>query len=124
MALNYAVNVTVFSDCCTFQSCKKILSPVWPWRKKITFNRSRDPLYFKTVLKKEYPQLDEVGGYELMRTEDGSRRELVIIPPPVSGYSSGYLAESFLGQALCYIRPVQKNFLLENPQVEFHLTQN
>ena len=106
------------------RAARKYLAQFGLGEKKITFNRSRDPLYFKTVLKKEYPQLDEVGGYELMRTEDGSRRELVIIPPPVSGYSSGYLAESFLGQALCYIRPVQKNFLLENPQVEFHLTQN
>ncbi|XP_078332486.1 uncharacterized protein LOC111101652 isoform X3 [Crassostrea virginica] len=47
------------------------------------------------------------GGYELLRTATNSRIELELIRPGSNGYTSEYLSNSYLGQATCFIRPIQ-----------------
>ena len=48
---------------------------------------------------------------ELLRTEDG-RRHLIVIPFPPGGYAITYL-KGVLNQAKAYVRPIQKNLLLD-----------
>lgn len=65
-----------------------------------------------------------------MRTACNSKFELQIIKLPPGGYTSQYLSdESFLGQALCFVRPIQKdldmnesNEVSESPHIVFHLS--
>ena len=47
------------------------------------------------------------GGYELLRTATSSIIELELIRPGSNGYTSEYLSNSYLGQATCFIRPIQ-----------------
>lgn len=57
-----------------------------------------------------FPRLLSGGGFELMRTCVGSRSILEPIPMPTEGYTSYSLAEETgLGQAICFIRPIQKD---------------
>jgi hypothetical protein len=57
--------------------------------------------------------LREAGGFELMRTGTVSRTQLEAMYLPAGGYTSVYLAdESGLGQAICFIRPIQMDLPL------------
>jgi hypothetical protein len=61
------------------------------------------------VLQGVYPKLSQAGGFELLIIGD-PRTSLVLITSPVTGYSVPFLRDSAgLGQALAYIRPLQKN---------------
>ena len=65
---------------------------------------------FEKTLEEAFPKLKDCGGWELLRTPPGSRIVLENIRIPTGGYTSSYLAdESNLGQAVCYIRPIQKD---------------
>ena len=57
-----------------------------------------------------FPKIEKAGGYELLRTHDGSKRLAVITPPP-EGYTGLHL-KSVLNQAKCYIRPIQSSISL------------
>ena len=55
------------------------------------------------VLQGVYPKLSQAGGFELLRIGDPRTS-------PVTGYSVPFLRDSAgLGQALAYIRPLQKD---------------
>ncbi|WAR07778.1 UPL1-like protein, partial [Mya arenaria] len=80
------------------------------WRKKLTFVKNSNKIDFERTLEEAYPKLKDCGGYELLRTPPGSRIALESLIVPTGGFSAAYLAdESNLGQALCYIRPIQKD---------------
>lgn len=80
-------------------------------RKKICFHsKAKFPELCKK-LEEEYPKLSQGGGFEIMRTgHQGSNTILTTITPPASGYSVHFLRDSSgLGQALAYIRPLQRD---------------
>ena len=80
-------------------------------RKKICFHSKTKFPEFRKKLEEEYPKLSHGGGFELMRTgHQGGNTTLTTIIPPASGYSVPFLRDSFgLGQALAYIRPLQRD---------------
>lgn len=87
--------------------------------KKIIFNDKNGSFQLvKTTLEEEYPPLKDVNGaFEILRS-GGSRRVLEIIPIPPQGYTVPFLKEA-LGQAMGYVRPLQKNLTLkDNNQVK------
>ena len=55
---------------------------------------------------REFPNLADGGGYELLR-RCGNFRELHIIPPPCGSYTTSYV-KSVLNEAKVYVRPLQK----------------
>ena len=55
-----------------------------------------------------FPPLRGGGGYEFLRLDEASRRQLSVVPPPPGGYNQPYLKAVFL-QAKIFIRPLQKN---------------
>ena len=59
----------------------------------------------------QFPKIADCGGYELLRTYDNTKKFNVIIPPP-EGYT-GLFLKKVLGQANCYIRPIQRDIELE-----------
>ena len=59
-----------------------------------------------------FPALASAGGYEILRIADDKSKNLMEIPMSGSGYSVSYL-KGTLGQAKAYIRPIQKDLLLE-----------
>ena len=80
-------------------------------RRKVCFHSKATFTDFRRKLEEEYPKLKEGGGFELMRTgHQGSNTVLTTIIPPPSGYSVPFLRDSSgLGQALAYIRPLQRD---------------
>ncbi|XP_053386140.1 uncharacterized protein LOC128550670 isoform X2 [Mercenaria mercenaria] len=87
--------------------------------KRITFVKSTSKNDFENTLEEAYPKLRDCGGFELLRTPPGSRVALESILMPAGGYTSAYLAdESALGQAMCYIRPIQKDLDTEKMRTE------
>ena len=93
-------------------------------RRKICFNNKAKFAEFRQKLEEAFPKPCEGGGFEIMRTgHQGSNSSLNTITPPASGYSVPFLRDSSgLGQALAYIRPLQRD-LDSNPvlQVTFLL---
>ena len=66
--------------------------------------------HVKSVLEKAFPKLKDVdGGFEILRSRgSGARRSLEVIQMPPLGYTVSTLTEA-LGQAIGYLRPLQKN---------------
>ena len=78
--------------------------------KRITVLRNSNKFDFEKALEEAFPKLKDCGAYELLRTPPGSRTALESIRMPTGGFTSAYLAdESNLGQAVCYVRPIQKD---------------
>ena len=78
--------------------------------KKITFPKNTSPASLKDKLEEYYPQLTKGGGFELLRVSFTNRTALDLIVPPPAGYTSQFLSEeSGLGQAICYVRPIQRD---------------
>lgn len=77
--------------------------------KKVVFGDKRGSWeHVKSVLEKEFPKLKDVNGaFEIMRSS-GNRRSLELVSIPSMGYTVPFLKE-ILGQAIGYIRPLQKN---------------
>lgn len=63
-------------------------------------------------LLKHSPSWQMLGGYELLRTEEGNSRELVVIPQPSEGYTAAYL-KNVVQHAKIYVRPLQQNLTLD-----------
>ena len=76
--------------------------------KRISIIESADAEDLHFHLLEAFSKLRPGGGYELMRTSDGSNRFLDVIPCPPSGYTITYL-KNVAGQAKVYIRPLQKD---------------
>ena len=81
-------------------------------RKNIVFGSRDNAVEVKGKLEQAYPKLDKGGGFEILRTGiSTSVHGLCVLKPPTStGYSVNFLRnESGLGQALAYIRPLQRS---------------
>ena len=76
-------------------------------------------LDLKTKLESIFPKMKASGGFELLRSGSPSSK-LSLITPPSGGYSVAFLRDAAgLGQALAYIRPLQKDLdMLENQSTE------
>jgi hypothetical protein len=86
---------------------------------KITFVKSADPMDFTIKIEEKFPKLKDIGGYELLRIGISSRFKLEPIQIPPGGYTTEHLADcSMLGQALCFLRPIQRDLSLEDSPME------
>lgn len=72
---------------------------------------SSDAQMFHEELLKSYPKLESCGGYELLRGSDANNKDLIVIPPPVGGYTALFL-KSVVSHAKIYIRPLQEDLSL------------
>jgi len=78
--------------------------------KKITFPAEEELTV--TVLR-EFPLLQEGGGFEILRSNG---KFLKPLPSPLKGYTVEFL-RGVLAQAKGYIRPLQRNLMLEKTEV-------
>ena len=80
-------------------------------RKKICFHSKAKFTDIQEKLEEEFPKLKTGGGFVILRTgREGSNNLLSVIPPPTTGYSVPFLRDcSGLGQALAYVRPLQRD---------------
>ncbi|XP_028407185.1 uncharacterized protein LOC114529572 [Dendronephthya gigantea] len=80
-------------------------------RKKLCLPSKADHSKLEEKLLEVYPKLSEAGGFQILRTGSrGHSSSLTVIQPPPTGYSVPFLRDSSgLGQALAYIRPLQRN---------------
>lgn len=77
-------------------------------KKKVCFYSKANATEVKTKLEEVYPKLASGGGFEILRR--GMSNELVLMEPPLSGYSVGFLRDiAGLGQAIAFVRPLQRN---------------
>ena len=89
---------------------KAILQNAGLGRKKIKFNKNGSALHVKQMLEAAYPKIVQGGGFEILRSGISLTDQLQLITAPSSGYSVSFLRDmSGLGQALAYLRPVQRN---------------
>ena len=78
-------------------------------RKTLTFGRTDHALAFVSKIETVYPKIKTGGGFELLRS-GASNKEIILITPLPSGYTVPFLRESSgIGQALIYVRPIQKS---------------
>ena len=78
--------------------------------------RDEDPTNFRAKIEDTFPQLKDTGGFQLLRILGTTRsRDLTLIPNPDEGYTVRYLSSpgTGIGQAMIYIRPLQKSIVLE-----------
>ena len=81
---------------------------VWVKKKFVFILRLNNATEVKTKLEEVYPKLASGGGFEILRR--GMSNELVLIEPPPSGYSVGFLRDiAGLGQAIAFVRLLQRN---------------
>ncbi|CAG2201264.1 unnamed protein product [Mytilus edulis] len=77
--------------------------------RKLTLVKTSDSPDFLQQLEEKFPKLKGCGGIELLRTSSTSRSTLQLINPGQHGYTVEYLSNCYLGQATCFIRPIQKD---------------
>ena len=78
-------------------------------RKRIVFNRDDGPVLFNNKVLESYPKLKDTGGYEFLRSGPVPKKLIVVAPPP-RGYDVKFLRdEAGVGQAVLYIRPLQRS---------------
>ncbi|XP_036067559.1 uncharacterized protein LOC112136945 [Oryzias melastigma] len=85
--------------------------------RKVTFpDRFCTSAEFTATLLTHYPPLKDCGGYQLLRSRGSCRSKmLVLIDCPSDGYTPLYLFKSAnIGQAVIYVRPLQKDIDLKN----------
>lgn len=80
--------------------------------KQLTFFEHGSSWEFHDELVEAFPKLENAGGYELLRTEEGNSRDLVVIPQPSEGYTASYL-KNVVQHAKIYVRPLQQNLTLD-----------
>jgi hypothetical protein len=84
---------------------------------KIELFESSNAIEIHEAILSTFPKLKEAGGYELLRTHANTKSLSVIFSPP-EGYT-GYYLKSVLGQAKCFIRPIQADLKISySPTIE------
>ena len=98
---------------------KFVLQSAGLGRKKLVFGSTDTTKLVQEKLEKAYPKLSQGGGFEILRSGATVKELVVVRPPSLSGYNVPFLQnESGLGQALAYIRPVQKNLNITELDLE------
>ena len=80
--------------------------------KRISLPDYSDGYDIHIELTTHFPKLNNAGGYELLRLQEGGGKQLDIIACPPSGYSVAYL-KAVVHTAKIYIRPLQKDLSLD-----------
>ena len=80
--------------------------------KKLQFPSNGNAAQVHEVIIDAFPALQTAGGYEVLRTVDGRSKDLICIPTPASGISVSFL-NSVLGQAKGFLRPLQKDIVIQ-----------
>ena len=105
-----------YQDCQPSRGQKCDLQLAALGRKKIVFKKDDNASAVVAKTEENFPKLQSCGGFEILRS-GASNKNLVLIPPPPSGYSVPFLREtSGLGQALAYIRPIQCSLDMKIPE--------
>ena len=79
---------------------------------KVVFNKEGNAHHVHEKITETFPALGEAGGYELLRKPEGNSKRLIQIPHPPKGFTVQFL-KAALGQAKAYLRPIQKNLVLD-----------
>ena len=79
---------------------------------KLHLTESSNAIDIHNAIVAQFPLIRECGGYELLRTFENTKRLSVLTSPP-EGYTGQFL-KKVLGQAKCYIRPLQHDIQLED----------
>ncbi|ESO88388.1 hypothetical protein LOTGIDRAFT_175885 [Lottia gigantea] len=86
---------------------KKKLHEAGLGEKKIALYKNDDPDYFKREIELNYEKLSGCGSFDLHKAI--GRTNLEIIKAPKNGYTSNFLSTCYFGQAIIYIKPLQRN---------------
>ena len=81
--------------------------------KKLSFPKEGNSAEVHETILAAFPVLGE--GYEILRAGEGRSKQLLLIPMPPNGFSVSYL-QSVLGQAKGYLRPLQRDIVMETRQ--------
>ena len=81
--------------------------------KKLSFPKEGNSAEVHETILAAFPALGE--GYEILRAGEGRSKQLLLIPMPPNGFSVSYL-QSVLGQAKGYLRPLQRDIVMETRQ--------
>jgi len=83
--------------------------------KCLVFSLEGNAHHVHNVIMKEWPVLENCGGYTLLRLAENSH-SLVEIEPPLSGHINVQFLKTILNNATLYIRPLQYNICYEDMQ--------
>ncbi|KAK2564475.1 G2/M phase-specific E3 ubiquitin-protein ligase [Acropora cervicornis] len=81
--------------------------------KKLSFPKEGNSAEVHETILVAFPALGE--GYEILCAGEGRSKQLLLIPMPPNGFSVSYL-QSVLGQAKGYLRPLQRDIVMETRQ--------
>lgn len=82
----------------------------------ICFTKGGNSEHVHKKILEAFPMLSDVGGYKILRTGERRNRELLAITIPPGGYTVSYL-KSTIASAKGYIRPYQKDIVIDNNAV-------
>ena len=89
-------------------SAKRKLQEAGLGERKIQFRKDDSNVSFLEALQETFPKLVHCGGIELLRSSHRDKTKMDIIWPPANGYTARFMTDtSGIGQAICYVRPVQ-----------------
>ena len=80
--------------------------------RSLSLTDSTDPDVFMREIMEAYPKLQNVGGFDLLRTGSKRHNMLEVLLIPSTGHSASFV-RSLVGQAKVYIRPIQQDIGLE-----------
>ena len=86
--------------------------------KCLVFSLEGNVHHVHSVIMKEWPVLENCGGYTLLRLAENSH-SLVEIEPPLSGHINVQFLKAILNNAILYIRPLQRSIQFAD-MAEFH----
>lgn len=88
--------------------------------KSITFNKDGNSAHVHKEIMTAFPQLQDAGGYEILRTGDKGNKHLMVLEIPPGGYTVQYL-KTAIGSAKAYLRPLQKDIILSKGSVKLQV---
>ena len=124
-ALDRPKNSSTFwkKNCFCLSHCKQELKPTPEEKihlakiglemKCLLFDLEGNAHHVHSVIIKEWPVLENCGGYTLLRLAENSH-SLVEIEPPLSGHINVQFLKAILNNATMYIRPLQCNIFYED----------
>ena len=91
-------------------SAKRKLQEASLGEQKIKFRKDDSNVNFLEALREHFPKIVHCGGIEVLRSSCSYKTKMDIIWPPANGYTARFTSGiSGIGQAMCYIRPVQRD---------------
>jgi hypothetical protein len=82
----------------------------------ICFTKGGNSEHVHKKILEAFPMLSDVGGYHILRTGERGNRQLLALTIPPGGYTVSFL-KSTIASAKGYIRPYQKDIVIDNNAV-------